>query len=399
MYKVATLNKISKVGLDRFTELYDIVDGAEGPSGLKDASGVLVRSQVMHDMEMPETLLAIARAGAGVNNIPLDKCADQGIVVFNTPGANANSVKELVLGALIMSSRNMSESIAWVNSLKDNPEIEDIAKEVEKGKSKFAGHEILGHTLGVLGLGAIGAMVANAAIGLGMKVVGYDPYLSPAARERLLFDVKVVDTPEELMAESDFVSIHIPSMDSTNGMIDKALLSHAKEGFILLNFSRDKLVVEQDVLDALSSGKMAKYVTDFATAGIMDIPGVTIMPHLGASTEEAEDNCAIMAAEELMTFIEKGEIKNSVNFPNINLEMAGEAALTGEDTKNRVVILTKGEPHPEKLIAAMFANKEAKAVVGAVRGDYGVAILTTDDDITEVPAVDEVLKVRVISRD
>ena len=399
MYKIATLNKISPVGLEKFTDLYDIVDGAEGPSGLQDAAGVLVRSQVMHDMKMPETLLAIARAGAGVNNIPLDKCADEGIVVFNTPGANANSVKELILGALIMSSRNMSESIAWVNSLKDQPDIDDISKAVEKGKSKFAGHEIYGHTLGVLGLGAIGAMVANAAIGLGMKVVGYDPYLTPAAKERLLFDVKIVDTPEELLAESDFATIHIPSMDSTNGMFNKEMLSHAKDGLILLNFSRDKLVVEKDLLKLLESGKIYKYVTDFATPGIMGVERVTIMPHLGASTEEAEDNCAVMAAEELMAFIERGEIKNSVNFPAINLDMAGEDALAAADSKNRVVILTKGEPHPEKLISAMFADKEAKAVVGAVRGDYGVAILLTDDEITEVPAVDEVLKVRVISRD
>ncbi len=392
MYRIATLNKISPVGLERFTDLYDIVDGAEGPSGLNDASGVLVRSQAMHDMEFPETLLAIARAGAGVNNIPLDKCADQGIVVFNTPGANANSVKELVLGAILMSSRNMAESIAWVNALKDEPGIEDIAKAVEKGKSKFAGHEIMGHTLGVLGLGAIGAMVANAAIGLGMKIVGYDPYLSPQAKERLHPDVKIVDTPEELMAESDFVTIHIPSMDSTNGMIDAKLLSHAKDGFILLNFSRDKLVVEKDVLDALASGKIAKYVTDFATKGIMGVDGVTIMPHLGASTEEAEDNCAIMAAEELMDFIEKGVIKNSVNFPPLSLDKDVDAA-------TKVIILTKGEPNPEKLISAMFADKTIKASAGAVRGDYGCAIIATDDDVTEVPFVEEVLKVRVITRD
>lgn len=391
MYRVATLNKISEVGLKKFTDQYQIVDGGDGEA-LKDAAGIMVRSQVMHDMELPENLLAIARAGAGVNNIPLDKCADQGIVVFNTPGANANSVKELILGALIMSSRNMAESIAWVNSLKDDPEIEDISKAVEKGKSKFAGHEIYGHTLGVMGLGAIGAMVANSAIGLGMNVVGYDPYLSPAAKERLLYDVKIVNTPEELMAESDFVTIHIPSMDSTNGMFDAKLLSHAKKGMILLNFSRDKLVVEKDILDALESGTLYKYVTDFATAGIIGVPGVTIMPHLGASTEEAEDNCAIMAAEELMAYIERGDIKNSVNFPSLILEEEIEA-------KNKVTILTKGEPHPEKLIAAMFADKEVKACVGAIRGDYGYAILATDDEITEVPEVDQVIRVRVITQD
>ena len=389
MYRVATLNKISEVGLERFTQLYQVFDGADG---IDDATGILVRSQAMHDMALPENLLAIARAGAAVNNIPLDKCADQGIVVFNTPGANANSVKELIIGSIIMSSRNMAESIAWVNSLKDDSEIEDISKAVEKGKSKFAGHEIAGHTLGVLGLGAIGAMVANSALALGMKVVGYDPYLTPQAKERLSEEVQIVETPEEVMALSNFVTIHIPSMDSTNGMINKELLSNAKDGLILLNFSRDKLVVEADILEALETGKLAKYVTDFATAGIMGVDGVTIMPHLGASTEEAEDNCAVMAAEELMNYIEKGEIKNSVNYPALSLDPS-------IDAENIVTILTKGEPHPEKLIAAMFANKTAKACVGATRGDYGYAIFATDDEITEVPAVDEVIKVRVLTRD
>lgn len=387
MYKIATLNKISPLGLEKFTELYEIKEASDTVS---EATGVLVRSQQMHDMTFDETLLAVARAGAGVNNIPLDKCADQGIVVFNTPGANANSVKELVIGSLIMSARNMDNAIAWTNSLKDDPEITDISKAVEKGKSKFAGHEISGKTLGVLGLGAIGAMVANAAFGLGMRVVGYDPYLTEAAKARLLFEIVTVDTPEEVVSQSDFITLHIPAMDSTNGMINKELLSHFKDGATLLNFSRDKLVVEEDILAALESGKLLKYVTDFATPGIMNNPNVTVMPHLGASTEEAEDNCAIMAAEELMAFIERGEIRNSVNFPNINLD---------EDGDYRIIITTKGEPNPEKLISAMFADKNVKAVTGAVRGDYGCAILVTDDEITEIPAVDEVTKVRVITRD
>lgn len=389
MYKIATLNKISPIGLEKFTDKYEIIDGAEG---IQDSAGVLVRSQAMHDMEFQDTLLAIARAGAGVNNIPTEKCADQGIVVFNTPGANANSVKELVLGALIMSARNMDQAISWTQSLKDDPEVQDISKAVEKGKSKFAGHEIQGKTLGVLGLGAIGAMVANSAIGLGMKVVGYDPYLTPQAKERLLFDVKTVDTPEELLPLADFVTIHIPSMESTNGMINKEMLNHFKDGAIFLNFSRDKLVVEEDILAALASGKIAKYVTDFATAGIFGVPGVTIMPHLGASTEEAEDNCAIMAAEELMAFIEEGTIKNSVNYPPISLDSEIEA-------KTRALILTKNEPHPEKLASAMFADKEEIACVGSVRGDYGAAIFATNDEITEAPDIPEVVKVRIISND
>lgn len=387
MYKISTLNKISEVGLKRFTELYDICDGEQG---LEGSTGVLVRSFAMNDMDFDESLLAIARAGAGVNNIPVEKCQEQGIVVFNTPGANANSVKELVLGSLILSSRNVDKAILWTNSLKDDPTIEDMSKTVEKGKSKFAGHEIMGKTLGVMGLGAIGAMVANSALGLGMKVVGYDPYLSPAAKERLLFDVKVVDTPEELAKESDFITLHIPALDSTKGMINQAFLDTCKEGLILLNFSRDKLVVEADVLEALSTGKLGKYVTDFATDGIMGVDGVTVLPHLGASTEEAEDNCAIMAAEELMEYIEKGNIKNSVNFPAISLD---------SDAKTRVVVLTKGEPHPDKLLSAMFADKNILQVEAATRGEFGVGILTTDDEITEVPAVEEVIRVRVIERD
>ena len=387
MYKIATLNKISPLGLEKFTDLYEIQEVSDS---VKDATGVLVRSQQMHDMDFDDNLLAIARAGAGVNNIPLERCADLGIVVFNTPGANANSVKELIIGSLIMSARNMDRAIAWTNSLKDDPEITDMSKAVEKGKSKFAGHEISGKTLGVLGLGAIGAMVANAAFGLGMNVVGYDPYLTEAAKARLLFEIKTVDTPEEVVSQSDFITLHIPSMDSTNGMINKDLLSHFKDGATLLNFSRDKLVVEEDILAALASGKLLKYVTDFATPGIMNHPSITVMPHLGASTEEAEDNCAIMAAEELMAFVERGEIRNSVNFPNVNLDADGDY---------RIVITTKGEPNPDKLISAMFADKNVKAVAGAARGDYGCAILVTDDEITEIPAVDEVTRVRVITRD
>ena len=389
MYKIATLNKISPIGLENFTDLYEVCDGEKD---ISNATGVLVRSQAMHEMELPEDLLAIARAGAGVNNIPIDKCADMGIVVFNTPGANANSVKELVIGSLIMSARNMDSAITWVKSLKDDPDVDNLSKTVEKGKSKFAGNEIQGKTLGVLGLGAIGAMVANAALNLGMNVIGYDPYLTEAAKARLLPEVKIAETPETLLPESDFVTIHIPSMDSTNGMVNKDLLTHFKDGSIFLNFSRDKLVVEEDILDALAKGKIAKYVTDFATEGLFDVDGVTIMPHLGASTEEAEDNCAIMAVQEIMAYIEKGEIKNSVNYPNVSLS-------SGVDAKNIISILTKNEPHPEKLISAMFADKNQIECVGSVRGDYGAALLATNDDILEVPSVDEVIRVRVITKD
>ena len=391
MYRIATLNKISEVGLEKFTELYEIFDGSED---LEDATGVLVRSQKMHDMEFKDELLAIARAGAGVNNIPVDRCADEGIVVFNTPGANANSVKELVLGSLIFSARNLDDAILWTKSLKNDPNVQDMSKTVESGKSKFAGREISGKTLGVLGLGAIGALVANGAIGLGMKVIGYDPYLTPQAKDRLLFDVETVDTPEEVVSNADFVTIHIPFMDSTKGMVDKNLIGKFKEGSIFLNFSRDKLVEEEPLIEALKSGKIAKYVTDFATDAIMELDNVTVTPHLGASTEEAEDNCAIMAAEELMAFIERGEIRNSVNFPNVRID--GDEL---EDPNTRISILTKGEPHPDKLIAAMFADKEILSFAGATRGEYGAAILTTNDEVTEVPAVDEVIRIRVITKD
>lgn len=387
MYKISTLNKIAKIGLDRFSDLYEITDGADGTTG---STGILVRSLAMHDMEFDDMLLAIARAGAGVNNIPLDRCAEEGIVVFNTPGANANSVKELVIGSIIVASRNMADAILWTNNLVNDPDVDDVSKAVEKGKSTFAGHEISGKTLGVIGLGAIGALVANAALGLGMKVVGYDPYLTEAARERLLFDVEVVENLDDLLGKSDYITLHLPALDSTKGMISKDVLAKCKDGAVLLNFSRDTLVVEDDVLKALESKKLSRYVTDFATPGVLGVENVTVTPHLGASTEEAEDNCAIMAVDQMMDYIDNGNIKNSVNFPGLSLD---------SDANTRITILTKGEPHPDKLITAMFADKKPEAVAGAVRGDYGYAIFATNDEITEVPEVDEVIRVRIITRD
>lgn len=383
MYKISTLNKISPIGLKRFTDKYEISDGGENVNG---ATGILVRSQVMHEMDFDDELLAIARAGAGVNNIPLDKCADQGIVVFNTPGANANSVKELVIGSMIVAARNIDSSIAWVNSLKGDPSIEDMAKAVEKGKSMFAGHEILGKTLGVVGLGAIGAMVANSAVDLGMKVFGYDPFLSPEGAKRLNPAIQIVEKTEDMLPECDYVTLHLPATKDTTEMVNASLLSHFKDGAVLLNFSRDKLVSEQDILAALDSGKLSKYVTDFATNGILGHDRVTVTPHLGASTEEAEDNCAIMAADEMMDYLERGNIVNSVNFPRVTLDA---------DAAHRVSILTKGESDPVKFAQDLLSGVGIKAIAGAVRGDYGCVLLATDDEVT-IPESGSILRARVL---
>lgn len=384
MYRISTLNKISPIGLKRFTDKYEIIDGGENVTGV---AGILVRSQAMHDMDFDDELLAIARAGAGVNNIPLEKCADQGIVVFNTPGANANSVKELVLGSMIVAARNIDSSIAWVNSLKNDPSIEDMAKAVEKGKSMFAGSEILGKTLGVVGLGAIGAMVANSAVDLGMKVYGYDPFLSPEAAKRLNPAIQVVETTEEMYPHCEYVTLHLPATKDTTGMINAAALSHFKDGAILLNFSRDKLVEEADILAALDSGKLSKYVTDFATNGILGNDKVTVTPHLGASTEEAEDNCAIMAADEMMDYLERGNIVNSVNFPRVTLDA---------DSAHRVAILTKNVEDPVKLLQDALNGISAAAVSGGTRGEYGYAVLATNDEVNEAPTAEGIVKSRII---
>lgn len=380
MYKIGTLNKISPVGLSCLSDQYTITED------VSCANGILVRSQDMHEMEFGKELLSIARAGAGVNNIPLDRCAEEGIVVFNTPGANANAVKELVLAGLFLAARNIPAGIAWANTLTEN-----VGKAVEKGKSQFAGTELKGKTLGVVGLGAIGVLVANAAADLGMKVIGYDPYFGVKAAHNLYSCVEVKNDVKDLLPLCDYVSIHVPAMDSTKGMFNEELFSLMKDTAVLLNFSRDKLVNEADLLIALEEGKIAKYVTDFPTDGILGKDGVICLPHLGASTAEAEDNCATMAVMQTMDYIENGNIVNSVNFPAVNL-----GPRTGD---NRIAILTKGEPNPVKLASAMFANINIKAIAGNVRGEFGYALISTDDTITSVPKVDEVLKVRVIQPD
>lgn len=384
MYKISTLNKISRAGTSRFTDGYSVVDGTEGIEG---SAGVLVRSQDMKEMQFDDELLAIARAGAGVNNIPLDRCADQGIVVFNTPGANANAVRELVIAAMLIAARNIDDAIEWEKGLIGDPSVTDVAKAVEKGKSKFAGTEIKGKSLGVMGTGAVGALVAAAAIDLGMTVYGYDPYLSVNAALRLDSRIRIITDPNRLVALSDYVTIHIPSLPSTNGMFNKALFDEFKEGAVLLNFSRDKLIAEEDLLAALESGRIKKYITDFATPGILGKPGVTCTPHLGASTREAEDNCAAMAADELMDYIENGNIRNSVNFPSLDL---------GAKTGTRVAVLTKDADDPVRLATKMLSGARIKAVKGASRGSYGYALCEVDGDIGTPEKTAGVTRIRVI---
>lgn len=310
MYKVHCMNVIAKAGTDKLGDGYELTDK------LEDADAVLVRSASMHELELPEGLMAIARAGAGVNNIPLEECAKRGIVVFNTPGANANGVKELVLAGMLLAARDISGGIQWVHENSNDPE---VAKKTEKKKKGFAGTEIGGKTLGVIGLGAIGVLVANAARNLGMKVLGYDPYISIEGAWNLDHHVRRVNDLDTLLEESDYITIHVPAMDSTKGMIDAAAIGKMKEGTVFLNFARDLLVDEEAMAAALESGKVRHYVSDFPNALSVKMKNAIVVPHLGASTEEAEENCAVMAAKEIRQYLEEGNISNSVNFPKIDL--------------------------------------------------------------------------------
>lgn len=310
MKKIHCLNAISRYGTDLLTDDYEITDK------VNEAEGILVRSAAMHDMEMPENLLTIARAGAGVNNIPLDKCAEEGIVVFNTPGANANGVKELVLAGLFLTSRDIVGGIEWCKANRDDA---NIAKSVEKSKKAFAGCEIKGKKLGVIGLGAIGAEVANAAASLGMEVYGYDPYISVNAAWMLSRSVKHITSVDTIYRECDYITVHVPLLDSTREMINKTTLAEMKDGVIILNFARDLLVNDDDMAEALKSGKVKRYISDFPNTKSANMEGAIVIPHLGASTEESEDNCAKMAVQEMMDYLENGNIKNSVNYPNCDM--------------------------------------------------------------------------------
>ena len=377
-YSIGTLNNIYKVGLDRLTDQYALTED------INEANGIVVRSYKMHEMDFSDNLLAIGRAGAGVNNIPLDRCADEGIVVFNTPGANSNAVKELVIAGLIMGSRNMYEGISWANTLEG-----DVSGQVEKGKKQFAGTEIEGKTLGIIGLGAIGAKVANAAHALGMNIVGNSVVVHPF----LTAPCKMYDDVAEMVKVCDYVSIHVPSLPATKGMINKDLIANMKDGAIVLNYARPDLVVEEDIIAALESGKLRKYMTDLADENLINKPGIVSTPHLGASTKEAEDNCASMAVDELMDYIENGNIRNSVNFPPVSLD--AEAGTT------RVGILYKGEVDVTALLnEAVGADKVVKVEIGKSRTEYGYALALVKEDackdcLAGIKA-DGVIKVRVL---
>lgn len=386
MINVNCLNNIASVGLDLFSSDYNT--GA----AYEEAQAVLVRSAKMHDMELPEGLLAIARAGAGVNNIPLDKCADAGIVVFNTPGANANAVKEHVLAALLLASRDLLGGIDWVKANKDDA---DIAKTAEKAKKAFAGKEIKGKKLGVIGLGAIGQLVANAAISLGMEVYGYDPYLSVNAAWNLSSEVKHIVNVEDIYKECDYITVHVPALDSTKGMINKAAFDMMKKGTVVINCARDILVDEPAILDAIKSGKVAKYVSDFPNATTAGQEGVIVLPHLGASTEEAEDNCAVMAVKELRNYIENGNIVNSVNYPACDM---GICNATG-----RVALCHKNVPSVISKITSVMgdAGINIEEMANKSRGDYAYSLLdvstsVSDDVVAKLNAIDGVIKVRVV---
>lgn len=373
MYKVKTLNKIAKIGLDVFDDKYTYGDEVENPDG------IILRSFNMHETELPESLAAVARAGAGVNNIPIDKCSEKGIVVFNTPGANANAVKELVIAGLLLASRKVVQGIGWAKTLIG--EGDQVSKLVEKGKSSFAGPEIQGKTLGIIGLGAIGVRVANAAHALGMNVVGYDPYLSVDAAWRMTRAAEKASDIDTVLAKSDYISIHVPATKDTKGMFNAELFRKVKPGVRLLNFSRAELVDVDAVLNALEDGTVAEYVTDFATEELLKSDRVIVMPHLGASTPESEDNCAVMAARELKDFLENGNITNSVNFPNCDM-----GAVCG----SRVTIAHKNVPSMLTRITDVFTKDSINIenMVNKSRGDLAYTMLDTHNDITDTLTAD-----------
>lgn len=368
MKKIHCLNSISKVGLDSFSEDYTFTDN------ISEADALLVRSASLHDTEFSEDLVAIARAGAGVNNIPVDRCSEEGVVVFNTPGANANSVKELVIAAMLIVARDVIGGIEWVKSVMDNP---NIAKEVEKAKSRFAGHEIKNKKLGVIGLGAIGSEVANAASSLGMEVYGYDPYMTVNAAFRLSRRVHPITDIHKIYENCDYISLHMPLTDENTGMINEESLSLMKDEVVILNFSRDKLVNDEDMAKALKSGKVKRYVTDFPNEHIRDMEGVLAIPHLGASTEESEDNCALMAAEELMDYIENGNITNSVNFPNCDMGICRVTL--------RVALLHSNKPNMIGQISAVLAAKDINIsdLTNKSKGKYAYTLVDLDSELDE----------------
>lgn len=386
MFQYTCLNPIAAVGLDNLTEDYKQTED------FAQADAVLVRSAAMHDMELSDKLCAVARAGAGVNNIPLDKCAEKGIVVFNTPGANANGVKELLISGMLLAARDIVGGIDWV---KANADDENISKSMEKAKKNFAGSEIKGKKLGVIGLGAIGVLVANAANRLGMDVYGVDPFLSVKNALTLSRDITVCKSYDELYKACDYITVHVPYMPETKGLLNKEAFDQMKDGVVVLNFARDLLVNDDDMKAALESGKVAKYVTDFPNPAVVKMPNVIATPHLGASTEESEDNCAIMAVEEIRDFMENGNIRNSVNYP------ACDAGVC--ETKGRITVAHKNIPNMLTQFTNVFSSEGINIahMTNKSRGDYSYCIFDIDSDSTEafaekLSAIDGVLKVRII---
>ncbi|MCR5148441.1 MAG: phosphoglycerate dehydrogenase [Eubacterium sp.] len=386
MTKVNCLNPIAKCGTDLFTDDYQITEE------FNEADVVLVRSAAMHDLEVSDKLLAVARAGAGVNNIPIDTYAEKGIVVFNTPGANANGVKELVIAGLLLGSRDIVGGANWVNESKEDA---DIAKTAEKKKKAFAGNEIQGKKLGVIGLGAIGALVANAAVSLGMEVYGYDPYVSVDAAWKLSRSVKHITNVNDIYSNCDYITVHVPLLDSTKGMINADAISRMKDGVVVLNFARDILIDEKALLDAIDEGHVKRYVTDFANPTVAGHKGVICTPHLGASTEESEDNCAVMAVKEIREFIENGNVINSVNFPRCEAGVCENAS--------RVTVIHKNIPNMLTQFTGLCAKEgiNVSEMVSKSKGDYAYTILdisekATQEMVSEIAKIDGVVRVRIV---
>jgi len=388
MFRIQTLNKISPIGLDLFPR-----DKYEVASDIPNPDAILVRSADMNDMQIPPSVIAIARAGAGYNNIPVSRCSESGVVVFNTPGANANAVKELTLAALLLSSRNIVGGINWTSTVADKSDVADL---VEKEKSKFTGPEIKGKTLGVIGLGAIGVMVANDAMALGMNVIGFDPYISVDAAWHLSSNVARADSLESLLTKSDYVTLHIPQSESTKGLLDAEKFKIIKKDARVINFSRNALVKDKDIVAALEAGKISCYVTDFPSTELLACKKVIGIPHLGASTPEAEDNCAVMAVQQIMDFLESGSVRNSVNFPKCRLE---------QRASYRMLVVNKNIPNMVGQITTNLANANINIMdlINHHKDDYGFNIIDTEQKIPEsvleqIRKVDGIIRVRVIER-
>ena len=380
--KIACLNAISQKGLDLLTDNYSITDNAD------EAHGILVRSAKMHDLQFGKGLRCIARAGAGVNNIPLDRCAEEGIVVFNTPGANANAVKENVLAGLLLAARDIKGGMEWCDSQKDN---DNVGKDMEKAKKNFAGHEIFGKKLGVIGLGAVGAEVANAAEALGMDVFGYDPFISVKSAWGLRRNIRHIDNVEEIYKECDYITVHVPALDNTIGMINRDAIAMMKDGVVILNFARDLLINDDDMAEALASGKVAKYVTDFPNAKVNKMVNVVATPHLGASTEEAEDNCAEAAVQEMMDYLENGNIHNSVNFPMVDMGKCENA--------QRIALLHQNVPNMIGQITAILSGKGLNIanMLNKSRGKYAYTLVDLEEAADEA-TLDQLRNISGVAR-